>query len=134
MLFVMAMVPTTIYAQCGVHKKRNLKSCEGIYLKDQVIESNSEARKKIALVLTKNVKYAFYMLNPSKTYPDLEISRISKMDSIPVKVVLNFNKDKNFKVFVFTPEVSSSYLIKFDFGTEKDACVLFALYFQGKVE
>jgi len=133
LLLAFAIMQSITTAQCGIKKKQYLRNCEGIYLDDLVVKSYPNKIKKTAFVLNKNVKYAFYMLNPSNDFPDLKITRISKMDSIPVNFELNFNKDKNYKVFVFKPDFSATYLFEFDFGTQKDACILFALYFREKV-
>jgi len=126
-LLVFIAMQTITSAQCGINSSEILeKKCSGIYLQDQEVSNAIDT--EIRLVLTKNNKYAIYLLNPSKTLPELQVlnSNTCELKEYRQKI----NNEKNFSVSTFTVSETSEYSFALDFKTDKKACVLLAIYLQ----
>jgi hypothetical protein len=130
---------TIVTAQCGINVEEILnKQCKGTYLKHWEKKSNADSMR---MVLNKGNKYAIYLLNPSKGIPKFEIKETIN-SSVPLKseditnIVCPFStfemissKEENMDSYIFTVNKTAVYKMIFDFGDQKDACVLVALYF-----
>jgi len=81
-------------------------------------------------MLNEGVKYAIYLLNPSKSIPNFKLVGNSELPFRDFEV--KFNKEDNYATYIFTANKSGKYELLFDFGTKKKACVLFAIYFRSK--
>ncbi len=114
-------------AQCGINYKEILKkNCSGVYLRHQ--DYNNLTGGDIKLVLTKDNKYAIYLLNPSESLPRLNI-----LDSnhFPLQdYAESVNADKNTALYTFKVNETSEYGFELDFNTDEKACVLLAIYLQ----
>lgn len=114
-------------AQCAINYNEILENnCGGVYLRHQ--DYSNITGSDIRLVLTKDNKYAIYLLNPSKSLPKL---KISASNAFPVQ---NFQESVNVKdnrsVYTFKVDETSEYGFKLDFNTEEKECVLLAIYLQ----
>lgn len=123
-LVFIAMQSTT-NAQCAINYNEILKShCSGVYLRHQ--DYSNITGDDIILVLTKDTRYAIYLLNPSESLPRLKMS-----DSNPFPLQ-NFqesvNTNENYSVYTFKAGETSEYGFSLDFNTEEKECVLLAIY------
>jgi hypothetical protein len=112
-------------AQCGINYNEILKkNCSGVYLRHQ--DYSNITGRDIKLVLTKDNKYAIYLLNPSKSLPKLKMS-----DSNPFPLQ-NFqesvNMNEKYSIYTFRVSETSEYGFDLDFKAEEKACVLLAIY------
>jgi hypothetical protein len=125
-LLILFAMQTGISAQCGKnHRELMNKYCKGIYLTHKIIRSDTIGQ--ISFIFNKGTKYGAYLLNPNQDFPSIEIMGKSEIpfSSFSTK----FYRSENYIEYIFTAKESGEYIIKTDFGAQKDACVLFALYF-----
>ncbi len=116
-----------VFPQCGINYKEILKhSCEGIYLQHQ--ELNEESGAKVSMILERDNRYAIYLLNPNFSIPSLIFEGNSK--SLCMNFKTQVNPKENYSVYSFTAAETGDYYFSLDFGTEKGACVLLAIYLQ----
>lgn len=116
-------------AQCAINYNEILRNkCSGVYLRHQ--DYSNITGSDIKLVLSKDNKYAIYLLNPSESLPKL---KISNSNALPLQ---NFqesvNLDENYSVYTFKVDRTSEYGFKLDFNTEEKECVLLAIYLRNE--
>jgi hypothetical protein len=112
-------------AQCGIHYDEILKDkCSGVYLRHQ--DYSNIRDKEIKLVLTQDNKYAIYLLNPSKSLPELKISDTNAFSLSDFHE--SVNTVENFALYTFTVNETAEYGFNLDFKTADKACVLLAIY------
>lgn len=112
-------------AQCGINYAEILKkNCSGVYLRHQ--DCSNASGSDIKLVLTKDNKYAIYLLNPSKSLPKLKISVSNAFPLQNFQESVNLNE--NYSVYTFKVDETSEYGFKLDFGIDEKECVLLAIY------
>lgn len=124
-LLVFIVMQSITNAQCGINYNEILKkNCFGVYLRHQ--DYSNITGRNIKLVLTKDNKYAIYLLNPSKSLPELKMS-----DSNP-SLLQDFqesvNMNENYSVYTFRVSETGEYSFELDFKTKEKACVLLAIY------
>jgi hypothetical protein len=114
-------------AQCGINYKEILaRYCEGEYLKHQ--ELNNESGAAASLILEKDNRYAIYLLNPNFSVPSLKWEGVN--DNSFKDYSTEFHPEENFSSHIFTATETGEYHFSLDFGDEKKACILMAIYLQ----
>jgi hypothetical protein len=117
----------SFYAQCGINYKELLnKYCNGVYFQHQ--EFNRILGKEISFLFKKDNRYALYLLNPDKAFPDytLQTNGKSKISD----VVTTVNKKEKVLTYIFTAGENGEYTFSYNFGTSGESCVLLAIYLQ----
>lgn len=116
-------------AQCGINYKEILeKNCYGVYLRHQ--DYSNTTGRNINLVLTKDNNYAIYLLNPSKSLPELKMSDLNPFALQNFQESVNMNE--NYSVYTFRVNETGEYSFTLDFKTEEKACVLLAIYLRNE--
>lgn len=126
LLFVL-FAQSAANAQCGINYKEILaQSCEGEYLQHQ--ELNQETGARVSMILEKGKRYAIYLLNPNLTIPELKFE--GDAGSLFKDYQTEFDQEEKTEVHLFTARETGDYYFSLDFGTEKKACILMAIYLQ----
>ncbi len=130
LLILVAMLQTALIGQCGVRVYNFVKPLDGLYLRDAVIKSNRKTN--IRLVLNAGTVYAIYLGNTKNNLPSMNISDKSGK---PVQFdKKSYNEKENYASYVFTVKKTAKYHIDFDFKTREKSCVLFTLFFMGRIK
>jgi hypothetical protein len=132
LLFIIAVMGLVkARTQCGLNYQQTLdKFCQGVYLKHMEPDNYSED-SGISLVLKKNNRYAFYILNPSHSIP---VYKLSSEKNIPVSnEIVNYSRDNNYASYSFDVNETCIYHFTYSFNTDKPACFLLAIYLQNTV-
>lgn len=118
-------------AQCEINYQEMLDTyCQGVYLKHMELD-NYSSDEGISLVLKKNNRYAFYLLNPSQKIP---VYKLSGENKIPIgNEVAKYHKNDNYASYSFSVNETCVYHFKYNFNTDERACVLLAIYLQNKI-
>jgi hypothetical protein len=129
LIMIVVLLQTVVTAQCNIGWKEIVeKYTDGIYLTHQVFENNTD--KNYEIVLNHGVKYAIYLLNPSKSIPGFKLIGDNELPFRDFEA--KFNREENYAAFIFTANKSGKYRVALDFGTKEKACVLFVLSFISK--
>jgi len=122
---VFIAMQSNINAQCAINHNEILKNkCSGVYLRHQ--DYSNITGSDIKLVLSKDNKYAIYLLNPSESLPKLKISNSNAFPLQNFQESVNLNE--NYSVYTFKVDETGEYGFKLDFNTEEKECVLLAIY------
>lgn len=112
-------------AQCDVKKYEFIKKYvkEGIFLMGK--SYNNKKDKPYKLVLDKGATYGIYLLNPSKSLPDIELKT---KEGMPIQnIETKIDTKENYAFYKFTIKKSGQYRVSLNFNTPEKACVLFVL-------
>jgi hypothetical protein len=113
------------FTQCGINQMDlRDKYCKGSYLVHSELSNSSPS---VEIALKEGNKYAIYLLNSSRP-----INRFTMLDSHNKSIALESRQNPNYTVYTFAPNVSDTYVFSVDFGTDKDACVLWTIYLQNE--
>lgn len=113
------------FTQCGINQKElRDKYCRGAYLVHSELYNSSPS---VEIALKEGNIYAIYLLNSSRP-----ISSFKMSDSQGKKIALESRHKPNYSVYTFAARVSDTYIFSVDFGTDKDACVLWTIYLQNE--
>jgi len=123
-LVLIAMQSVTS-AQCAINYKEILENkCSGVYLRHQ--DFSNETSKFLNLVLTKDNRYAIYLLNPSKSLPQVKVLNSNAYTIEEFQEIINSNE--NYSVYTFGVKETGEYGFEINFKNDEKACVLLAIY------
>lgn len=129
-LFITIFILNSVLsAQCTVNYKEILeKYCDGVYLEHFELENTAE--NSVDMVLKANNKYTVYLLNSTHPITNFKLSCKSK---IPVRnIETKYNREENYMSCFINITETQIYSFNIDFGTKKDGCVLFAIFYRNK--
>ncbi len=116
---------TASLSQCGINQKElREKYCRGTYLVHSEVYNTSP---EVEIALKKGNKYAFYLLNA-----DQKIKNFILTDRYNKTVLPDSGIFPEYSVYSIIPQTSDTYRFHVDFETDKDACVLWAVYLQNE--
>ena len=123
-ILVLIAMQSISNAQCAMNYKEILDNkCSGVYIRHQDL-SNTKS-KEINLVLTKDVTYSIYLLNPSNSLPSLKLSE-NGLSALTFQEAIN--PGENYSLYTITAGETGEYNFEIDFHTDEKACVLLAIY------
>ncbi len=116
---------TASLSQCGINQKElREKYCRGTYLVHSEVYNTSP---EVEIALKKGNKYAFYLLNA-----DQKIKNFILSDRYNKTVLPDSGIFPSYSVYSLIPQTSDTYRFHVNFETDKDACVLWAVYLQNE--
>jgi hypothetical protein len=126
-ILVFIAMQSVTSAQCAINYKEILDNkCSGVYLRHQDF-SNTKSNE-LNLVLTKDNTYSIYLLNPSRSLPNLKVSDNNTFSLLSFRELIN--SSENYSVYTLVAGETGEYRFGIDFHTDEKACVLLAIYLQ----
>lgn len=122
-----ALTTNAAQAQCSVFAEEVLdKTCTGIHLIHQELDNQHD--HTIRLLLNGGNRYVVYLLNASQAIKNYKLTCTNAdLDMISI-----LNKQKEARKYHINITKSQEYDFSVDFSTNKDACVLLAVYLQNE--
>lgn len=123
---IAGFLPLQLSAQCGVFAQEALdKYGRGTYLMSQ--ELDNQGNSELTMVLKKGNTYVLYLLNPSEKITNYSLTSST---GILEHSSVFLHKHDNYISYILKPSKTREHKFTLHIGSNKQACVVFALYYE----